>query len=279
MKTTVNNLRNNVLNGLILFYLIVSLSPLVITLSNALRSPDNVKSPFLLFREINFSSLRIAFQKIGFVIAFFNSIFITVIAVISIIVLASMAAYPLSRLNTKLSRFLSLFFLAGIIVSAQIAIIPIYKVFKFINLSHSQFAPIIMYVSSSMPFSIFIYSQFIRGSIPVALEEAALMDGAGLLSRYWNIILPLLLPATLAIVFTQGVGIWNDFFMPMLFITEQIKKPLTLAMLGFMGDVESPTQWNVLFAACYLCTIPLLITYAFLQKYFISGLVIGGVKG
>ncbi|TCL61991.1 carbohydrate ABC transporter membrane protein 2 (CUT1 family) [Hydrogenispora ethanolica] len=276
---TMNRGKNLTLNAAILAYLLLSLSPLLITLSNALRSPDNMKSPFLLFQEMSFQSLAIAFQKIGFVSAFCNSVLITTTAVLTIIIVASMAAYPLSRLDTRLSRFLALFFLAGIIVSAQIAIIPIYKVFKTIQLNHSRLAPILMYVSGSMPFSIFLYTQFIRGSIPVALEEAALMDGAGLFSRYWNVILPLLLPATLAIVFTQGVAIWNDFFMPMLFITEQVKKPLTLAMLGFMGDVENPTQWNVLFAACYLCTIPLLIAYAALQKYFISGLVIGGVKG
>jgi ABC-type sugar transport system, permease component len=260
-------------------FLLINLSPLIVTLSNSLRAPDDTASPFELFRTFNLESYSLAFRKINYLTAFANSVFITSVAVVAIILLASMAAYPLARISTKPSRALGYFFLAGIIVSAQIAIVPIYRVFKVFALNHSRLAPILMYVSGSMPFCIFLYTGFVRASVPIALEEAALIDGAGSFKRFWIIVLPLLVPATVTIIVTQGVAVWNDFFMPMLFLTQQSQKPLTLAMLGFMGDVESPTQWNTLFAACYLCTIPLLALYAALQRYFVGGLAIGSIKG
>jgi raffinose/stachyose/melibiose transport system permease protein len=264
---------------LIIVFLAINLSPLIVTLSNSLRAPDDTASPFELFRSLNFESYSLAFRKIDYFTAFANSVLITSASVVAIIVVAAAAAYPLSRIQTRPSRALGLFFLAGIIVSAQIAIVPIYRVFKVFGLNQSRLAPILMYVSGSMPFCIFLYTGFIRASIPVALEEAALMDGARAFRRFWIIVFPLLVPATVTIIVTQGVAVWNDFFMPMLFLTKHSQKPLTLAMLGFMGDVESPTQWNTLFAACYLCTIPLLAVFAALQRHFVGGLSLGSIKG
>lgn len=263
----------------ILAFIAVNLSPLIVTLSSSLREPSDMASPFLLFKSISFASYSLAFRKIGYLQALANSVVISSVSVLAMVLIASMAAYPLARIKTRPSRALSLFFLGGIIVSAQIAIVPIYRVFKVFGLNHSTLAPILMYVSGSMPFCIFLYTGFIRSSIPVSLEEAALIDGAGSFRRFWIIVLPLLVPATVTVIVTQGVAVWNDFFMPMLFLTKQAQKPLTLAMLGFMGDVESPTQWNTLFAACYLCTIPLLAVYAALQRHFVGGLALGSLKG
>lgn len=279
MKILQDRLISFVSNLIIIVFLVVFISPLIVTLSMSFRSPDDSASPFALFKSFKLDSYSLAFRKLDYIRAISNSVVITFVSVLSIVIIASMAAYPLARIKSKTCRILTLFFLAGIMVSAQIAIVPIYQVFKFIGLSHSRLAPILMYVSGSMPFCIFIYTGFIGASIPLSLEEAAVIDGAGLFRRFWTVVFPLVKPATITIIITQGVSIWNDFFMPMLFLTQQRQKPLTLVMLGFMGDAYSPTQWNTLFAACFLSTLPLLILYSFFQRHLVGGITVGSVKG
>ena len=172
-----------------------------------------------------------------------------------------------------------MFFLAGMIVSAQMSIIPMYRIVNALHMSNSFAAPISMYVTASIPFSIFLYTNFIKSGVPYALEEAARIDGAGMLRIFFQIVMPLTKPALVSIVITQGVPIWNDFFFSMLFLSAPEQKTLPLIMLNFIGDMENATQWNMLFAACFLSSIPVIAVYSFLQRYFVAGLATGSVKG
>lgn len=115
--------------------------------------------------------------------------------------------------------------------------------------------------------------------MPVALEEAARIDGAGRLGTFFKIVIPLTKPVLASIIITQGVPIWNDFFLSMLFLSSSTKNTLPLVMLSFLGDMQKPTQWTMLFAACFLSALPMLLAYAFLQKQFVGGLTVGAVKG
>ena len=115
--------------------------------------------------------------------------------------------------------------------------------------------------------------------MPYSLEEAARIDGASIPFTFVRIVIPLTKPALSSLVITQGVPIWNDFFFGMLFLSTPTKKTLPLMMLNFIGDMENATQWNMLFAACFLSAIPILIVYSCLQRYFVGGLTVGAVKG
>ena len=269
-----------IINTSICIFLLINFAPLIIALSSSFRPMNYEGSPLRIFEVLSLQSYQTAFKKMGYFTALGNSMFLTTVSVVMIVTFASMAAYPMARVKTRASRFFSNFFLAGLVVPGQLSLIPIYIILsKLMILKVSYAAPIIMFVTCSLPFSTFLYTGFIRGSIPYELEEAALLDGVGLFKRFWKIVFPLLIPATVAVIITQSVWIWNDFFMPMLFIGKKINKPLPLVMLSFMGDKENPTQWNGLFAACYLCAIPLLLAFSFMQKYFLSGLTLGAVKG
>lgn len=263
--------------GLILF-LFINLLPLIIAISSSFRSPKNMTSPLNLFNEFTFKSYVIAFHRMSFPSAFLNSVILTVISVVFIVILTSMAAYPLARINNRLSRLLYIFFLAGLIVPGQMVIIPVVQMIKGLHIPSTQFTPIVMFVTCSIPFSTFLYAGFIK-SVPFEIEEAACLDGANMFRRFWVIVFPLLVPATVAVIITQGIWIWNDFFFNMIFVSKSSEMPLPLAMLGFLGDKENPTQWNTLFAACVLCAVPLIASFAGLQKYFMSGLAAGAVKG
>ena len=263
---------------IVLFFAIM-LSPLLIALSGSFRSPDNGASFLQLFNEFSLESYKEAFEKMHYFRSLKNSVITTFSSVAILLVVAALAGYALARLKTRLGGFLQIFFLAGLMISAQMSIIPIYNIMRYFKINNSYIAPIVMYVTISIPFSIFVYTNFVKSGVPLALEEAARIDGAGRLKTFFQVVVPLTKPVLASIIITQGVPIWNDFFLSMLFLSSSTKKTLPLVMLSFLGDMQKPTQWTMLFAACFLSALPMLIAYAFLQKQFVGGLTVGAVKG
>lgn len=257
----------------------INLVPLLIVLSSSLRSPRNMTNPLDWFNEFSLESFQSAFTRMHYPAALWNSIVLTTVSVLFVVILSAMAAYPMARIKSRVSTFLYIFFLAGLVVPGQMVLIPIVQLMKGLHIPISQYTPILMFITCSLPFSTFLYTGFIRSSVPVELEEAAHIDGASMIRRFWQIVFPLILPVTVAVVITQGVWIWNDYFFNMVFITRAVDSPLPVAMLGFLGDQQNPAQWNVLFAACVLSALPLLAVFLVLQKYFVGGLTMGAMKG
>ena len=263
----------------IAIFFLVFLSPIVIALSGSFRELKDTSSYLNIFQSFSLESYRTAFEKMNYFRSLKNSVLITVISVTILLLVGSMAGYAIARLKGKMGPFFQIFFLAGMIVSAQMSNISLYRIVNGIGIGNTIAAPICLYVTSALPFSIFLYTNFIKSGVPYALEESACIDGASVPYTFFRIVIPLTKPALVSIVITQGVPIWNDFFFGMLFLSSPEKKTLPLTMLNFIGDMENATQWNMLFAACFLSAIPILIIYVFLQRYFVSGLTVGAVKG
>lgn len=263
----------------IAIFFLVFLSPIVIALSGSFRELKDTSSYLNIFQSFSLESYRTAFEKMNYFRSLKNSVLITAISVTILLLVGSMAGYAIARLKGKMGPFFQIFFLAGMIVSAQMSIIPMYRIVNGIGIGNTIAAPICLYVTSALPFSIFLYTNFIKSGVPYALEESACIDGASVPYTFFRIVIPLTKPALVSIVITQGVPIWNDFFFGMLLLSSPEKKTLPLTMLNFIGDMENATQWNMLFAACFLSAIPILIIYVFLQRYFVSGLTVGAVKG
>lgn len=264
--------------GIALFFLIF-LSPILIALSGSFREIKDTSNYLQIFKSFSLESYQVAFSKMNYFRSFKNSLIVTVTSVIMVLAFCSMAGYAIARLKGKLGGFFQIFFLAGMIVSAQMSIIPMYRIVNNIGIGNTMAAPIALYVTAALPFSIFLYTNFIKSGVPYSLEEAARIDGASVPYTFIRIVIPLTKPALSSLIITQGVPIWNDFFFGMLFLSSPTKKTLPLMMLNFIGDMENATQWNMLFAACFLSALPILIIYAFLQRYFVGGLTIGAVKG
>lgn len=263
----------------IALFFVVFLSPIVIAFSGSFRELKDTSSYLNIFTSFSIESYKAAFAKMNYFRSLKNSILITVTSVAILLLISSMAGYAIARLKGKMGPFFQIFFLAGMIVSAQMSIIPMYRIVNALGIGNTIIAPICLYVTSALPFSIFLYTNFIKSGVPYALEESACIDGANVPYTFFKIVIPLTKPALVSIVITQGVPIWNDFFFGMLFLSSPEKKTLPLTMLNFIGDMENATQWNILFAACFLSAIPILIIYVFLQRYFVSGLTVGAVKG
>ena len=262
----------------IIAFCVIVVSPLVIVFSSSLRHVANQSSPLLLFREITLESYITAFKNMNYPAEFLNSLITTGGSVLVVVIIATMAAYPIGRIKSKLARFLYVFFISGLVIPSQMVIVPIAQTFSRLNIPNTRFTPMLMFITCSLPFSVFLFTGFMKG-IPVEIEEAAYIDGASLFQRYSIIVFPLLKPAIVSTVITQGLWIWNDYFYPMVFITKKAQYSLPVGMLQFLGDKENPAQWNVLFAACVLCALPLIIIFLLLQKQFVNGIASGAVKG
>lgn len=216
-----------------------------------------------------------AFEIINFWSSFKNSIIITVISVIIIIVIGSMAAYAITRRKNKLTKFLFFYFLIGFMVPAQTTLIPLFNLMSAFNLQNSVIGMVVLY-SSWCNFALFMYQGFI-GGVPKDLEESALIDGANLWKMYWHIVFPLLKPVTTTIVIFDVMWIWNDFMMPYLFISSS--ENFTLIMEVYKGVGQFANNWTVMLCTMVIVLIPIVIFYLFMQKHIIAGITSGAVKG
>ena len=220
--------------ALAVFFLIF-LSPIIIALSGSFRPLTDTSNYLRLFTSFTLESYKKAFEKMYYFRSLKNSLIITIISVVLLLTFCSMAGYAIARLKGKLGDFFQIFFLAGMIVSAQMSIIPMYKIVNQLGIGNTVAAPIALYVTSALPFSIFLYTNFIKSGVPYSLEEAARIDGASIPYTFVRIVIPLTKPALSSLVITQGVPIWNDFFFGMLFLSTPTKKTLPLMMLNFIG--------------------------------------------
>ncbi len=267
-----------VLYALIILFCVIVIAPLIIVFSSSLRVPENQSSPLNLFTQFSLESYKLAFTNMNYPMELLNSILTTGGSVLVIIVIATMAAYPIGRIKAKPARFMYYFFISGLIIPSQMVIVPIAQTFSRLGIPNTRFTPMLMFITCSLPFSVFLYAGFMK-SVPVEIEESAYIDGASLFKRFRSVVFPLLKPATVSTVITQGLWIWNDYFYPMVFVSKKSQYSLAVGMLQFLGDKENPAQWNSLFAACVLCALPLIVMFMLLQKQFINGIAAGAVKG
>ncbi len=267
-----------VLYIIIIAFCLVVITPLLIVLSSSLREPGNMRSPLQLFQQFTLSSYIAAFTRMNYPRQLLNSLMTTGGSVLVIVLIATMASYPIARIKSSFSKGLYYFFIAGLVIPAQMVIVPIAQMFGHLNIPNTRFTPMIMFITCSLPFSTFLFAGFMKG-VPVEIEESAYLDGAGLWTRFQTVVFPLLKPAVVSVIITQGLWIWNDYFFPMVFISKSNQYSLPVGMIQFLGDRENPAQWNVLFAACVLCALPLILVFSLLQKQFINGIAAGAVKG
>lgn len=226
-------------------------------------------------KDLTLDLYKEALNTINFWSSFRNSIVITVVSVAIIIVIGSMASYAINRHQNKLTKFLFFYFLIGFMVPVQTTLIPLFNLISSLKLQNSVIGMIILY-SSWCNFAMFMYQGFL-GGVPKDLEEAALIDGAGLWKMYWHIVFPLLKPVTTTIIIFDVMWIWNDFMMPYLFISSSSK--FTLIMEVYKGVGQFSNNWTVMLCTMVIVLIPITVFYLFMQKNIIAGITSGAVKG
>lgn len=268
----------SIFNYLLLSILaLVFVYPMFLMIMTAFKSTREIFfDPFGLPNNWSFQPFIDVWQKANFNIYFFNSIFVASAAIILLLFCASLAAYGIARFEFRLSNFIFMVFLAGIMIPIRLGILPLFILMRNLNLLDTRLSLILTYAASGMPMSVFILTGFFK-TIPSDLGDAARVDGCNEFQIFYKIMLPLVRPALATVTIVNFVPWWNDFFFPLLFIKSDSLKTIPLGMTIFFGQYM--TDWGLLFAGMVIASIPLLILYILMSKQFISGLTSGAVKG
>jgi raffinose/stachyose/melibiose transport system permease protein len=258
------------LNGVLMVY------PLVVMVLSAFKgNAELFNSPFALPESFSLANAARVWGETNFLLYLGNSVVVTTSAVLSILVVGTMAAYAIARYPFRLSGLVFLFFLSGLMVPLKLAVIPLFIQLDTLGLINTRAGLVLVYVAMGLPSAIFILTGFLR-TLPTELEEAARMEGASELRIMLLIMLPLARPALVIAAIQNAVPIWNDFFFPLVFITSERLKTLPQGLTVFMGEYN--TDWGVLFAGLSLAALPIIAVYIVLSRQFIEGMTQGAVK-
>lgn len=252
--------------------------PVYYLIVTTLKSPKEATvSPLGLPKVWMIENYIEAWGKMEYPRALFNTVQITVLAVGIIVLITSLAGYALARTKTKWGGRFFLLFLAGLMVPFQMNIVSLFKIVKTIGLMNTVWAVILVDVAINTPQGIFLFKEFIQSSVPKELEEAAEIDGCGVLQKFFVIVLPLLKPVIATVVIIVTLNVWNEFMTPLLFIQSRENSVILQEVSRNIGQFS--TDWTALFPMLMLGVAPLMIFYLFMQKYIIAGVAAGAVKG
>lgn len=254
----------------------VFILPMVFTLLASLKDNRTIFSdPFGLPEVFRFENYITAWREANMSRYFINSILISLATVVVLAFVCSMAAFVISRFRFKASKALLMFFMVGMMIPMHTILVPVAYMIGMMNMKNNLVVLVLLYVAFNIPFSVMVLSNFMNG-ISASLEEAAIIDGAGYFQIYWNVAMPLSIPAISTISIFNFLAAWNNVLFPLLFINDKKLKPIALGLLNFSG--ERGADYGPMMAAIAITVfIPLLI-YLLFQEKVESGLTAGAVK-
>ena len=251
------------------------LIPLYFTIVTALKTPAEAGT-FALPTSWQWHNFADASAKVNYPKAALNSAIITVAAVVLTLLTNTFVAYAVARnMDKRFFRFLYYFFIAAMFVPFPVVMLPIAKQMGSLHLDN-QVGLIILYTVLGLGTNLFIATGFIR-SIPVSLEEAARIDGASTWRIFWTIIFPLMSPINATIAILTALWAWNDFLLPSVFLSSTDNQTVVLQVYNAVQQFS--TNWPLFMTITVLALVPVFIFFCFCQKWIVSGLVAGSVKG
>ncbi|GAA3099992.1 carbohydrate ABC transporter permease [Rhizobium viscosum] len=273
--------RDPILIGLWIALVLVALiwvAPFVFIVFTSLKTPAAVTSTgaFMPPTELAFQNYADAWSRGNFASSFFNSVIITVIKVPLGLALSAMAAYALAKIKLRISKALLLLVVFGTMIPFQVMLAPLFTLVNSFGLIDTYPGVILPYIAFGVPYQVFILHGFFKG-IPKELSEAALIDGATHFTIFRRIFLPVCLPVLAALLILDFVSTWNEFAMALVLLQDQHMWTLPLGLMSFQGQFSS--NYGQLNAAIVMTVLPATIVYLMFQRYFVSGLTSGAVKG
>lgn len=238
-------------------------------------------------------SFRRAWVDSGFQTYFFNSVLVTALSLAGILALGAMAAYPIARFAFPGNRALFLYFLAGMMIPAQLVLVPVF--FQFTTLSewgarllrpfgytfqlHDSLAGLILlYIALSLPFTILVLTGFFR-TLPGELRESGIIDGCGEYRVFWHVMLPLARPGLVTAAIFNFIGIWNEYLFALVFVNTEEKRTLPLGLASVSMQAQYRTDFGLMFAGLVIVIAPTLLVYMLLQRHLTRGITVGALKG
>lgn len=250
--------------------------PLVFTVLTSLRTSADVSDAPLGFpKSFTLDSFRAAYQSIHYGTSVVNSLVVLSLSAVITVIAGALAAYPLARLTRSWAGWVYRLFIAGSTVPVFVLIAPLYLLMRDLGLLDSYLGVVLIYAALNLPVAVFFYTSFFR-QIPLELEEAAAIDGAGPLRTFFTILFPLLRPITATLATFLTLSIWNDLIIPLVFIQTAGRRTVMANAYSLVGTYSvDPT---VLFPAALLGVAPLLVVFILLQREVVEGLTMGAVK-
>jgi len=253
------------------------LFPLVWMISSSLKTQDQVFTNMSLIPETwNFANYAVAWLKADFKVYFFNSLFYTVVGVLAILFISSLAAYAFARLEFWGRRVFFMMLVATLLIPIPGVFVPLYLLLKSLGLIDTRIGLLLCYISGGLAFAIFLLKGFFD-YLPREIEEAALIDGCSRFGIYWRIALPLAKPALATIAIMNSLNIWNEFLLAMIVLQDKSKMPIQRGLMVFQGTFI--TDYPLLMAGLTIATVPIVILYILMQKHIVKGIAAGALKG
>ncbi|MFE2022377.1 carbohydrate ABC transporter permease [Streptomyces sp. NPDC059499] len=255
----------------------VVLVPLVVVVLTSLKTGSEVANsgPLSLPGDwFNFANYATAIEQGAMLRAFGNTTLILVISTAGTVLIGSMTAYAIDRFQFRLKRLVMGLFLLATLVPGVTTQVATFQVIDDLGAFNSRWAPILLYTGTDIV-SIYIFLQFIR-SIPVSLDEAARIDGANSWTIYRKIILPMLRPAIATVVIVKGIAIYNDFYVPFLYMPDPELGTISTALFRFKGPFGA--HWETISAGTIVVIVPTLVVFLALQRFIYSGFAAGSTK-
>ncbi len=261
---------------LALLLLVFTGFPFLFMVSTSFKTQsDFFEKPFSLFSSFDIRNYSSVFEM-GISKYFFNSLIVSVVAVVVVMFIAALASYPLSRMNFKFNKPLFLLFISGMMLPIHATLIPIFKLSESMGVYDTLWALIGPYIAFSLPISIFILTQFMQ-EIPKSLEDAAKIDGCTPFGIFRRVILPILTPALMTVLIYNFIHLWNEFIFALVLISSPENRTIPLGLQDFYGEFS--VNIPGLMSALTLFSLPILIVYFFSQEKVVKGLAGGSVKG
>ena len=259
-----------VVYALIIFY------PLFNMVISSLKTTREIfQRPFSLPSTFAVDNYRVVWVEKGFGRYFGNSLIVTLVAMLFVLLLGSMAAYGVSRYRYRLNTLIYMLFLSGIMLPLKAAIIPLFMLIKSLGLMDTRASVIFIFMAMGLPSTVFILSGFMK-AIPMDLEYAARIDGCNDWRIFRQVVMPVTTPAIALVTIYNAVPIWNDFFFPLVFLQSDRLKTLPVGLTSFFGQYS--TNWGLLFTGLSIAILPMLVLYLFMSSYFIKGMTAGAIK-
>jgi multiple sugar transport system permease protein len=223
---------------------------------------------------LNLSNYAVALDKGNMIPALANTAFILAFSITGTVIIGSMTAYAIDRFNFRFKRLVLVLFLVATLVPSVTTQVATFQIINFFGLFDTRWAPIALYMGTDIV-SIVIFLQFIRG-IPVSLDESARLEGASSFRIYRSIILPLLKPAIATVVIIKGIAVYNDFYIPFLYMPSQELGVISTSLFRFKGPFGA--HWETISAGTALVILPTLAVFLFLQRFIYNGFTAGATK-
>lgn len=257
---------------------VVVLLPLIVVLLTSLKTEQETSNDTgalsLPHDLLNFHNYVTAFQDGRMLSAFGNTAFILVVSVGGTVLIGSMTAYAIDRFTFRLKKPVVALFLIAALVPGVTTQVATFRIVTGFGMFDTRWAPIALYMGTDIV-SIYIFLQFVR-SIPVSLDESARLDGANAFTIYWRIIFPLLKPAIATVVIVKGIAVYNDFYIPFLYMPNQDLGVISTSLFRFKGPFGA--HWETISAGAILVILPTLVVFLCLQRYIYNGFTRGATK-